>query len=359
MTERYTGKGANPLKDGNWLLLNNWSQCSLKCGGGKRFQQWMCIPPRKGGIPCQGKSVRTRPCNRQPCPLTGEFSKTMAVSKKNIVLKPIWKNLPFTSRPQRYIKCQIKESDVLYRTWDSPFAKAGKVKIPARLVMNNHTISLFEDEDYKNNIFTFNIFQTSIGKSKQDCCIIISSQNKQFEICGFNAKCGTKSNPIFFKSWVKSFKLFAHTCYQPHDIGNGLPEVDKLDSKFEKKISQAEYDLINKREKLLEEKLDETDEISSEGNIKKVQIKIIKAIRKELNLEEMIRKEEQEKVDNQTHELMKKFQYEKKKKRCLEKLLKTRDRIDEKNKETADYQNQIIRLKEDAKIEVEKKKEHN
>jgi len=45
-----------------------------------------------------------------------------------------------------------------------------------------------------------------------------------------------------------------------------------------------------------------------------------------------------------------------KKKRCLEKLLKTRDRIDEKNKETADYQNQIIRLKEDAKIEVEKKK---
>jgi len=79
---------------------------------------------------------------------------------------------------------------------------------------------------------------------------------------------------------VKSFKLFAHTCYQPHDIGNGLPEVDKLNSKFEKKVSQAEYDLINKREKLLEEKLDETDETSSEGNIKKVQIKILKAIRK-------------------------------------------------------------------------------
>jgi len=73
----------------------------------------------------------------------------MKVSKKYIVLKPIWKNLPFTSRPQRYIKCQIKESDVLYRTWNSPFAKATKVKIPARLVMNNHTISLFEDEDYK------------------------------------------------------------------------------------------------------------------------------------------------------------------------------------------------------------------
>jgi len=45
-----------------------------------------------------------------------------------------------------------------------------------------------------------------------------------------------------------------------------------------------------------------------------------------------------------------------KKRDVLKKLLKTRDRIDEKNKETADYQNQIIRLKEDAKIEVEKKR---
>jgi len=125
---------------------------------------------------------------------------------------------------------------------------------------------------------------------------------------------------------------------------------------LKKKISQAEYDLINKREKLLEEKLDMTDETSNEGKMKKVQKKVFKAIRKEMKLEDMIKNEEQEKVDNQTFELMKKFQYEKRKKKCLDKLLKSRDKQDEKNRQQVEFENQIKNLREDAKNEVEEKR---
>jgi len=75
-----------------------------------------------------------------------------------------------------------------------------------------------------------------------------------------------------------------------------------------------------------------------------------------MKLEDMIKNEEQEKVDNQTFELMKKFQYEKRKKKCLDKLLKSRDKQDEKNRQQVEFENQIKNLREDAKNEVEEKR---
>ena len=279
--ERYTGKGSNPLKDGYWILLNDWSQCSLKCGGGKRFQQWMCVPNKPGGKPCQGKSVRSRPCHTQPCPGVSIMGQVFKNAKNNVVLKPVWKVLPFSNRPQRYIKCQIRESDVLYKTLDNKFSQKEPIKIPARLVMNNHTLSLFEDEQYTNNIFTFNLHEVSIGKSKKDnCCIIIRSNNKQYELCGFSKDCGNQNNPKFYKSWKNDFVMFSHNCYQPHEIGNGKNEENQLKNDFERKITQAQLDAIQAREKLLENKLEQNNELKLEGKISKTQKTVMKAIRK-------------------------------------------------------------------------------
>ena len=106
--------------DGYWILLSDWSECSLKCGGGSSYQQWMCIPPRRGGKPCVGQSIRTKPCNRHPCPnVSGLNTLQQLANKASEVMKPIYKLLPFTNRPQRYIKCSLKEQDVLYKTYDN------------------------------------------------------------------------------------------------------------------------------------------------------------------------------------------------------------------------------------------------
>ena len=355
--EKYTGKGANPLKDGYWILLNDWSQCSLKCGGGKRFQQWMCVPHKAGGKPCKGKSVRTRSCHTQRCPGVSITQKAFKTTKNNSVLKPIWKTLPFSNRPQRYIKCQIRESDVLFKSSDPKYTKKDPVKIPARLVMNNHTLSLFEDEQYMNNIFTFNLHQVQIAKSKKDhCCIIVRSNNMQYEICGFNKDCGSKKDPKFYKSWKNDFLMFSHMCYQPHDIGNGLNEQNKLQDDFQSKISQAQLDVIQEREKLLEGKLELSNENKLEGKVSKTQKTVMKAIKKELALEDLIKKEEQEKVENTTNDLMTKFKYEKHKKKCLEKVLKSKEVEDAKNREGKEVENQIEKLKEDAVVQVKNKR---
>merc|ERR1712032_275925 len=99
--------------DGYWIMLQNWSQCSLKCGGGISTLQRMCIPPKKGGKPCEGKAILTKSCNPQPCPRVYGTSENMENRKNTEVMKPIVKIMPFTNVPQRYTLCKIKESDMM------------------------------------------------------------------------------------------------------------------------------------------------------------------------------------------------------------------------------------------------------
>ena len=86
--------------DGYWIKLQDWSSCSLKCGGGTQAYHRMCVPNKPGGKPCVGEAVLVRKCNEGPCPgikKNGEVDKS-----KEKVGKPIIQVMPFSSRYQRY-----------------------------------------------------------------------------------------------------------------------------------------------------------------------------------------------------------------------------------------------------------------
>ena len=63
----------NKMTAGYRMILQDWSQCTKKCGGGLSYQHLMCIPPKNGGKNCIGQPIRTRPCNPQPCPTVKYF----------------------------------------------------------------------------------------------------------------------------------------------------------------------------------------------------------------------------------------------------------------------------------------------
>lgn len=81
--------------DGRWITLQEWSTCTLACGGGTQTLHRMCIPPSDGGVPCQGSSIVNRSCNTQPCP-----NVRVVVDEK--VAPTRVKMLRISKRPQRY-----------------------------------------------------------------------------------------------------------------------------------------------------------------------------------------------------------------------------------------------------------------
>jgi len=204
--------------DGYWILLQDWTQCTLKCGGGKTYQHWMCVPPKKGGRKCSGKAIRTKPCNNKPCPGQGAlFGGVGAAGGLNEVAKPIIKALPFSERPQNNLKCVIKENDVFYLTWDAGVSHSKPAnKMPSRIVMNNRTISIFNDDSYANAVFSFDLQKTEISLYEKDtCCFTLSSSNKEFVVCGgFGSRCGSAGNPVFTNEWVTDFNTFKYKCYK-------------------------------------------------------------------------------------------------------------------------------------------------
>jgi len=50
-----------------WVAITPWSECSLKCGGGKSYLQRICILPKNSNSTCKGERVLSKDCNMQPC----------------------------------------------------------------------------------------------------------------------------------------------------------------------------------------------------------------------------------------------------------------------------------------------------
>ena len=51
-------------------IWNDWSQCSVECGGGEQTRTKECYnpPPEYGGADCDEEAFETRACNTDPCP---------------------------------------------------------------------------------------------------------------------------------------------------------------------------------------------------------------------------------------------------------------------------------------------------
>ena len=111
------------------------------------------------------------------------------------------------------MKCVVKENDVLYMN-----RKVSKdLKTPSRIVINTRTVSLFTDENFKDNIFSFNLKETIFTPFKKDkCCFNLESGTQQFTICGgFGQRCGGgKEKYSFFEEWRKHFNLFKYGCFE-------------------------------------------------------------------------------------------------------------------------------------------------
>ena len=283
-------KKGGPKVDGYWNVIQSWSQCTLKCGGGKSFLQRLCVPPKNGGRNCEGESIISKDCNKKPCPDEKSGNKTCTE-----VLKPIIKVMEFSHRPQRYTKCVLKEGDMLLSkpentqfdtTPVNPLDKAKLItylKFPVRLIMNNRTLTVFQGEDYHSITNTFLLKRSSfiVDGDHKGCFLIKEGSSTPVKFCSITDDVKT------VEQWDYDFNLFKFQCNYGH------PEyAHDVEEKIKDKISDLKKNVLIEVQIRNKQRAEQNEEKKMEKDVKNCNKVALKAIEKELNVEEMIRKEE-------------------------------------------------------------------
>jgi len=243
--EERTGLGH--LVDGYWILLNDWTACSLKCGNGTSYQQWMCVPPKNGGKECSGPAVRTKECNAHPCPSVNSLLTLVSkndvkgktgdvnVENKNIIVKVG----VFSNRPQRYSKCVIKENDAFIMT--KVDGTTDLIRKPIRIMMNNMTISIFNDDNYEQLFYSYILQNTKFVNSREHCCFNLEDTTKRSKICGYKEFCGPNNRNIWADQWVKDFNLFKGACkseLSTYSVLNNVLATQSIQDEIKKKSGE-------------------------------------------------------------------------------------------------------------------------
>ena len=332
-------RGGPSHDDGYMILLQDWSECSVKCGGGFSTQQWMCVPPRKKGLPCPGASIMTKPCNKKPCPSVNGVSLGLPKNDKtHVTLNPIYTALPFSSRPQNYVECEIKESDIFYVTKEFDVNKKLEVKVPARLVMNTQTISVFKDDSYETALVVFNLADTALSLSQNDhCCMYLTNENRETQVCAFGSNCGTRSDPKWVNQWLYDSAFFLSKCrkeLESTDIKNigknpktGKPVAPNSGQGNAGSIDmfdETQQQIIQGKRQIIKKQVSSKMELEMDKRVGKTEKIAMTALRREINLEDLITKEEIEKGKEKEEELSVQVKQEQKKKDVLKQALHTR-----------------------------------
>lgn len=307
-----TNDNAGPI-DGYWYTLQDWSQCSVKCGGGVSTFQRICIPPKKGGNPCLGANILTKPCNLGPCPkIITEEQKPIINPKAEI------KVLPLNTKPKRFTPCKVKEDDLLYTKSEEKIEnvqflvqKVNKSvnQILARVVMNNRTISLYENaEDLQSLIVVFYLDRTNFLKSARDpnCFKLVDTEaRREAELCP--AVCNGNSISML-DEWNSNFTMFKTKC--PTRVSS--LEAD-FNNRLNEKIGEVKKQLLIEAQNSLKDKAALDIQTQTLVDLKRTNLIAEQAINKELNLELLIEQEEMQKEKEKEKELMIQIQQEEKK----------------------------------------------
>jgi hypothetical protein len=360
--ESLTQKAGEAEKnDGRWVVLQDWSQCSLACGGGIQTLQLMCHPPMNGGKPCKGENIRTRPCNSQPCPTIKNKDQPYIKFENSIV-----KMMPLTSRPTRYDKCYLKENDVfaVLKPERSNFNEQFSIdpnylmsnsctKIPARIVLTQKSVSIYKNENLDSIIFTCEIQNVTFTRiDKNDNCFLLQGKNQNQQIIA----CSMESKNSFVEEWDYDFSLFKHQCQEKRPVVK-LANDNEAKRKFIEGVQQLKTVIIEEKANKAKENSQKDEELQIKKQVDNVQNMTFLALQKEMKLEALLEKEEELREEEDQENLDVQLKQEEKKKNILMKSIKEKELEEQFNVSRENALIAINKIKQEAKNTIIHKRE--
>lgn len=131
----------------------------------------------------------------------------------------------FSKFPWRYERCIINSLDLDIEV-DLPAFKPNKPKIIHRVVVNNRTLSIFENFNYDTVMFSSGLKETVIEMDGLDpsCCKITNSITKESQkACAPGMYQGDPTQLI--KQFIERVKFFRDSCYQKLPIKTDFSKV--------------------------------------------------------------------------------------------------------------------------------------
>ena len=300
--------GKGPV-NGKWVILSDWSTCTLACGGGTMTQQRQCIPPQNGGEPCVGDAINVKECNVQPC--------ESVVVEKGEELPTKIRMQKVSKRFQRYETCILKEGDVEIVKTDLTELKI-KPRFPGRAIMNNQTFSVFQSDGFDSLLFTSPLeFIRGVIDYKDDPlgCFVVADSRTHNKI----TLCAVKTDKDYVqskKNWVSSIAFFRDNCHLP----------------LKQKENNPDEVIEMKKNALKHEEMEGmsfgSQEIAVKGgmgdNMKKLQKMAVDALQKEMKYEQLMFNEEKMKEKEDEKEYEKKMEELRERQDCARRDMKKR-----------------------------------
>merc|ERR1712222_224170 len=222
----------------------------------------------------------------------------------------------------------------------------GVVDFPVRAIMNNATVSLYTGDEVESMFLSFVIKSTSFHRAtKQGCFQLYESSNKYITLCPFG--CGN-DNTQGLEEWDYDFNLFKYQCAYKKDDKKAREMRRKLDDK----INAAKNALMAEEGEKIRKKTKKDEKEKMVVLVKKTNNIALQAIQKEMNLEVMIQREEEEKIEREKQEIQANIEKERKKRECVMKSIKERELENQYNLHASEAQKQIQNIKKETAQQV-------
>jgi hypothetical protein len=250
-------KLVNEYPISTWINLQDWSTCTLACGGGSQTLHRFCLRPQNAP-PCDGESIITRLCNTKPCPQEHPIKVDVLPTQIKIVQVSL--------KPQRFVKCEIKEEDMDIIRDDMGDMK-DPPRIPSRVKMNKSSIVIY-DPGMDEKIFkSFNIKEASFKVWEKDKkCIKIEDCKTSAIMC---LMCNNNST---IEAWMKDYTDFRENCQNDEfvpTVKTDDPRLKDIRTHLEQVDLMKHIDDVRKKQKVKKE-------LEDIQTLKKAQILAIK-----------------------------------------------------------------------------------
>ena len=343
------------------VILKDWSPCNLACGGGQSFLQLMKFDAKQGGNDCKTKeTVLKRDCNTQACPtvnqmvnVKNELAKLEDVREKGSMLV---KSVAISKRPQRYDKCHLKESDALMekRGENTSASKDEFPLVPVRLVMNEKTITAYQDDNLSHKIVTF-LLDEAIFSRTSDVrrCFIIKNASVSSKFCMIDAAKGD-----FLEEWVNDFNLFKNQCRKNKDSFSILnAEKKRLEHDYKQKMEKIKLELVQDKADVVKKTFELEEKKNLEKKINQFRRMSFSALEKELRLEDLLEKEEETREQTESSLLKEQIAQEKKKEESLIKAIQEKQLQNQFDMAKVQAQKSIQEIKKNTQSQILKQRQ--